>query len=72
MTRRVQLTQHTPMTIVNANAAIAWEAMLAGSKGFVASLPTFILTCITGFGLKENNTLKRQNNSPGFIAECRQ
>lgn len=41
VTRRVQLTQHTPMTIVNANAAIAWEAMLAGSKGFCGVFANF-------------------------------
>ncbi|EFD7764016.1 dihydrodipicolinate synthase family protein [Escherichia coli] len=41
VTRRVQLTQHTPMTIVNANAAIAWEAMLAGSKGFCGVFTNF-------------------------------
>ena len=38
---RMQLTQHTPMTIVNANAAIAWEAMLAGSKGFCGVFANF-------------------------------
>ncbi|EOJ4659309.1 dihydrodipicolinate synthase family protein [Escherichia coli] len=41
VTRRVQLTQHTSMTIVNANAAIAWEAMLAGSKGFCGVFTNF-------------------------------
>lgn len=29
------------MTIVNANAAIAWEAMLAGSKGFCGVFTNF-------------------------------
>lgn len=32
--RRVALAQGSPMTILNANAAIAWDAMKAGSGGF--------------------------------------
>jgi 4-hydroxy-tetrahydrodipicolinate synthase len=32
--RRVALTEGTPLAIVNANAAIAWDAMRAGSRGF--------------------------------------
>ena len=32
--RRVALTAGTPFAILNANAAIAWEAMKAGSRGF--------------------------------------
>jgi len=32
--RRVGLTAGTPLTILNANAAIAWDAMKAGSPGF--------------------------------------
>ena len=34
VTRRVNLTQGTGMVINNANAAIAWDAMKAGAKGF--------------------------------------
>lgn len=32
--RRVALTKGSPLAIVNANAAIAWDAMRAGSRGF--------------------------------------
>jgi len=32
--RRVAMTEGTPFAIVNANAAIAWDAMRAGSRGF--------------------------------------
>ena len=32
--RRVALTKGTPLAILNANAAIAWDAMKAGSRGF--------------------------------------
>jgi 4-hydroxy-tetrahydrodipicolinate synthase len=32
--RRVALTKNSPMAIINANAAIAWDAMQAGSRGF--------------------------------------
>ncbi|HCM28917.1 MAG TPA: dihydrodipicolinate synthase family protein [Treponema sp.] len=32
--RRVALTRGTPLAILNANAAIAWDAMKAGSRGF--------------------------------------
>ncbi|WP_432779436.1 dihydrodipicolinate synthase family protein [Burkholderia gladioli pv. alliicola] len=32
--RRVALAQGSPMTVLNANAAIAWDAMKAGSGGF--------------------------------------
>lgn len=41
VTRRVSLVKDTPMAIVNANAAIAWEAMLAGSKGFCGVFTNF-------------------------------
>ncbi|WP_320128644.1 dihydrodipicolinate synthase family protein [uncultured Sphaerochaeta sp.] len=34
VTRRVKLTQGSGMVINNANAAIAWDAMKAGAKGF--------------------------------------
>jgi 4-hydroxy-tetrahydrodipicolinate synthase len=32
--RRIALTKDTPLAILNANAAIAWDAMKAGSPGF--------------------------------------
>ncbi len=32
--RRVSLAQGTPLNVINANAAIAWPAILAGSQGF--------------------------------------
>ncbi|WP_044182140.1 dihydrodipicolinate synthase family protein [Phytobacter massiliensis] len=41
VTRRVALVKETPMAIVNANAAIAWDAMLAGSKGFCGVFTNF-------------------------------
>lgn len=34
VTRRVQITKDSGMAILNANAAIAWDAMKAGSRGF--------------------------------------
>jgi 4-hydroxy-tetrahydrodipicolinate synthase len=39
--RRVQLTEGTPLAIVNANAAIAFEAMQAGSQGFSGVFTNF-------------------------------
>lgn len=32
--RRLALTAHTPLRVLNANAAIAWDAMQAGAPGF--------------------------------------
>lgn len=34
VTRRAEIVEGSPLAIVNANAAIAWPAMKAGSKGF--------------------------------------
>ncbi|KUI98735.1 dihydrodipicolinate synthase family protein [Vibrio sp. MEBiC08052] len=39
--RRVQLTQSSPLAIINANAAIAYEAMQHGSKGFSGVFTNF-------------------------------
>ncbi len=39
--RRVALTRGTPLAIVNANAAIAYEAMKAGSRGFTGVFTNF-------------------------------
>ncbi len=39
--RRVQLTKDTPLAIVNANAAIAFDAMKAGSRGFTGVFTNF-------------------------------
>jgi 4-hydroxy-tetrahydrodipicolinate synthase len=39
--RRVALTAHTPMAIINANAAIAYDAMRAGSRGFTGVFTNF-------------------------------
>jgi 4-hydroxy-tetrahydrodipicolinate synthase len=39
--RRVTLTRGTPFSIVNANAAIAFEAMKAGSRGFTGVFTNF-------------------------------
>jgi 4-hydroxy-tetrahydrodipicolinate synthase len=39
--RRVALTRGTPLTIVNANAAIAYAAMKAGSRGFSGVFTNF-------------------------------
>ena len=41
VSRRVQLTQGSPLNIINANAAIALSAMRAGSKGFAGVLTNF-------------------------------
>ncbi|WP_411753961.1 dihydrodipicolinate synthase family protein [Serratia sp. (in: enterobacteria)] len=41
VTRRVQLVANTPLNIINANAAIAYPAMLAGSKGFSGVFTNF-------------------------------
>lgn len=41
VTRRVKLTEGTPLAIVNANAAIAWEAMKAGANGFTGVFTNF-------------------------------
>ncbi len=39
--KRVQLASGTPLNIINANAAIAWPAMQAGSKGFSGVFTNF-------------------------------
>ncbi|WLD98878.1 dihydrodipicolinate synthase family protein [Agrobacterium leguminum] len=39
--RRVALTANTPLAIVNANAAIAFDAMKAGSRGFTGVFTNF-------------------------------
>ena len=39
--RRVELTAQTPLAIVNANAAIAWNAMKAGAYGFTGVFTNF-------------------------------
>jgi 4-hydroxy-tetrahydrodipicolinate synthase len=39
--RRVKLVAHTPLNIINANAAIAFPAMQAGSKGFSGVFTNF-------------------------------
>jgi 4-hydroxy-tetrahydrodipicolinate synthase len=39
--RRVALTANTPLAIVNANAAIAYDAMQAGSRGFTGVFTNF-------------------------------
>ncbi|MCC3702754.1 dihydrodipicolinate synthase family protein [Rouxiella badensis] len=41
VTRRVKLVAQTPLNIINANAAIAYPAMLAGSKGFSGVFTNF-------------------------------
>ncbi|SCM76504.1 Dihydrodipicolinate synthase/N-acetylneuraminate lyase [uncultured Pleomorphomonas sp.] len=41
VTRRVKLTAGTPLAIVNANAAIAWDAMKAGANGFTGVFTNF-------------------------------
>lgn len=41
VTRRVAMTADTPLAIVNANAAIAFEAMKAGSPGFCGVFTNF-------------------------------
>ncbi|WP_226571049.1 dihydrodipicolinate synthase family protein [Mangrovibacter yixingensis] len=39
--RRVKLAQGTPLHVINANAAIAWPAIQAGSKGFSGVFTNF-------------------------------
>ncbi|WP_437615502.1 dihydrodipicolinate synthase family protein [Erwinia sp. V71] len=39
--KRVQLASGTPLNVINANAAIAWPAMQAGSKGFSGVFTNF-------------------------------
>ena len=39
--RRVKLAQGTPLNVINANAAIAWPAILAGSQGFSGVFTNF-------------------------------
>ncbi|WP_160003905.1 dihydrodipicolinate synthase family protein [Rhizobium sp. 18055] len=41
VTRRVEMTKDTPLAIVNANAAIAYDAMKAGSRGFTGVFTNF-------------------------------
>jgi len=42
--RRVALTAGTPLRILNANAAIAWDAMKAGAPGFNGVTPDGLMT----------------------------
>lgn len=39
--RRVQLAKGTPLNVINANAAIAWPAIMAGSQGFSGVFTNF-------------------------------
>lgn len=39
--RRVELAKGTPLNVINANAAIAWPAMQAGSRGFSGVFTNF-------------------------------
>lgn len=39
--RRVRLAQGTPLSVINASAAIAWPAMLAGAQGFCGVFTNF-------------------------------
>ena len=39
--RRVKLAKGTPLNVINANAAIAWPAILAGSQGFSGVFTNF-------------------------------
>lgn len=39
--RRVKLAQGTPLNVINANAAIAWPAILSGSQGFSGVFTNF-------------------------------
>lgn len=39
--RRVELVKNTPLSIVNANAAIAYPAMLSGARGFCGVMANF-------------------------------
>ncbi|MBY5948441.1 dihydrodipicolinate synthase family protein [Photobacterium rosenbergii] len=41
VTRRVEIVKDTPMAIINANAAIAYDAIKAGSKGFSGVFTNF-------------------------------
>jgi 4-hydroxy-tetrahydrodipicolinate synthase len=49
--RRVKLAQGTPLNVINANAAIAWPAILAGSQGFSGVFTNFHQNCIAGCGI---------------------
>jgi 4-hydroxy-tetrahydrodipicolinate synthase len=53
--RRVQLTEGSPLNIINANAAIALSAMRAGSKGFAGVLTNF--HCDLYAWMYQNNTV---------------
>lgn len=41
VSRRVAIAENTPLNVINANAAIAWPAMLAGAKGFSGVFTNF-------------------------------
>jgi len=41
VTRRVAMAEGTPLAVINANAAIAWPAIQAGSKGFSGVFTNF-------------------------------
>jgi dihydrodipicolinate synthase/N-acetylneuraminate lyase len=58
--RRVKLAQGTPLNVINANAAIAWPAILAGSQGSAVCSLTSIQSCIAGCGI----TAKRSAHLP--------
>jgi dihydrodipicolinate synthase/N-acetylneuraminate lyase len=50
--RRVRLAQGTPLNVINANAAIAWPAILAGHRALAVCLPTSTLNYIAGCGAR--------------------
>lgn len=41
VSRRVTIAENSPLSVINANAAIAWPAMLAGAKGFSGVFTNF-------------------------------
>lgn len=41
VSRRVAIAENSPLNVINANAAIAWPAMLAGAKGFSGVFTNF-------------------------------
>jgi 4-hydroxy-tetrahydrodipicolinate synthase len=60
--RRVKLAQGTPLNVINANAAIAWPAILAGSQGSAACSLTSIQNCIAGCGITVKHSASLPTN----------
>jgi 4-hydroxy-tetrahydrodipicolinate synthase len=69
--RRVALTRGTPLAIVNANAAIAYDAMKAGSRGFTGVFTNFHPDLYKWLMTEDASDPARWRTSFRSISRCR-